>query len=98
MPRRYRTARQDLVAQSNKVESSLRRLRLGHGMEIATDVAVAVRPVAAGDRDVELGIAPHAVLGHVQAGRLGVFLDTDAPETLHRPEARERGRERERAD
>ena len=50
---------------------------------------------AARNRDVELGIAPHAVLGDVQAGALGLFLDADAPEALHRPEAAERGRERE---
>src|SRR5205085_12677875 len=54
--------------------------------------------VPARNRDVELGIAPHAVLGHVQAGRLDVLLDADPTEPLHRPEAPERRAERERAD
>ena len=34
------------------------------------EVAVRLGPVAARDRDVELGVAPHAVLGDVETGRL----------------------------
>src|SRR6476661_7438078 len=54
--------------------------------------------VPARNRDVELRVAPHAVLRDVQAGGLDVFLDADPPEALERPEAAERGRERESAD
>src|SRR4051794_10711279 len=61
-------------------------------------MAVRLGAVAARDRDVELGIAPHAVLGDVQAGRLHMPLDADAPEALERPEAAERSPEREDAD
>ena len=41
-------------------------------------VAVRLGPVAAGNRDVELGVAPHPVLGHVQAGFLDLGLGADA--------------------
>ena len=40
-------------------------------------MAVALRAVAARDRDVELGVAPHAVLRDVEAGRLHLGLDPD---------------------
>ena len=39
--------------------------------------AVRLGAVAARDRDVELGIAPHAVLGDVEAGRLDVLVGAD---------------------
>src|SRR5262245_5674622 len=61
-------------------------------------VAVALSPVPAGNRDVELGIAPHSVLGYVQSRRLDVLLDANPPQVLQRPEAAERGGEREYAD
>src|SRR5215208_1001523 len=67
-------------------------------MRVAEQVAVRLRAVAAGDGDVELGVAPHAVLADVEAGRLGLLLDADPPEALHRPEARERRAEGEGAD
>src|SRR5438105_4790305 len=67
-------------------------------MPVAEQVAVRLGAVAARDRDVELGIAPHAVLADVEAGGLRLLLDPDSPEALHRPEAPERGREGERAD
>src|SRR5262249_53200258 len=47
-------------------------------VELAEQVAVALGAVSPGNRDVELGIAPHAVLGHVQSGGLDVLLDADA--------------------
>src|SRR5437870_1492009 len=65
---------------------------------VAQQMTVRVRSVAPWDRDVELGIAPHAVLGDVQARRLDVLLDADAPHLVHRPEAAERRGEREAAD
>src|SRR5258708_6438737 len=58
-------------------------------------VTGATRAVAARDRDVELGIAPHAVLGNVQPCGLDVFLDPDAPDLVHHPEGPVRGREGE---
>src|SRR5262249_45160295 len=69
-----------------------RTVRMRHA-----EVAVRLGAVAAGDRDVELGIAPHAVLGHVQPGRLDVLLDPDPPKALQRPETAERGGEGEGA-
>src|SRR5919109_2093955 len=65
---------------------------------MADEVAVRLGAVAARDRDVELGIAPHTVLGDVEAGRLRLLLDPDPPQALKRPEAAERGGERERSD
>ena len=44
---------------------------------MADQVRVGLGAVAARDRDVELGIAPHAVLGDVQPGRLDLGLDPD---------------------
>jgi hypothetical protein len=38
------------------------------------------------------------VFGYVEAGRLGLRLDADPPQALHRPERRERRAEGERAD
>src|SRR5215217_7427603 len=67
-------------------------------MRVAEQMAVRLRAVASGDGDVELGVAPHAVLADVEAGPLGLLLDTDPPEALHRPEAREGRAEGERAD
>src|SRR5207244_13327903 len=76
------------------------RFRLGGRMpvHVTDEVTVAFRPVPARNRDVELGIAPHSVLGDVQPRSLDVLLDADAPETLHRPQAAERGGEGERTD
>jgi outer membrane receptor for monomeric catechols len=65
---------------------------------VPVQVAMRLGAVAARDRDVELGIAPHAVLGDVEALGLDGLLDADAPEPLHRPEAGEREREGEGAD
>src|SRR4029079_8672037 len=48
--------------------------------------------------NVELGVAPHAVLGDVQACGLDMLLHADSPEPLQRPEAAERGSEGEGAD
>src|SRR5439155_23914974 len=88
------------------VRNGLRSLRLGlrnrRGLcfvrvPVAKQVPVRLGSIAAGDRNVELRIAPHAVLRDVEAGGLGLLLDADPPEALHRPEARERGGERERA-
>ena len=63
-----------------------------------TVVAVVLRPIAAGDRDVELGVAPHAVLGDVEPGMLSTSrLRPDPDRHLHHPEDGERGGERERA-
>jgi hypothetical protein len=50
------------------------------------EMTVSLGSVAARNRDVELGIAPHAVLGDVEAGGLDVLLDADPPEPLQRPE------------
>src|SRR5436853_5103921 len=72
------------------------------GMVVArvreAEVAVALRAVAARDRDVELRIAPHAVLVDVEALRLDLRLDTDSPEPVQNPQASVRGAEREHAD
>src|SRR4051794_15000794 len=62
------------------------------------EMAMRVGPVPTRYGDVELGIAPHAVFGHVQSRSLDVLFHSDAPETLHRPETAERRGERERAD
>src|SRR5204862_4886296 len=62
------------------------------------EMPVRLGAVAAGNGDVELGVAPHAVLGDVQAGRLDVLLDPDAPQPLQRPEAAERRGEGEAPD
>src|SRR5437868_6458560 len=62
------------------------------------EVAVRLGAVAPRHRDVELGIAPHAVLVHVEALRLDLRLDPDAPDLVQRPEAAVRTREDERAD
>ena len=67
-------------------------------MAVPEEVRVGLRAVPARDRDVELGIAPHAVLGDVQARGLDVLLDADAPQPVQAPEAAERGREGEAAD
>src|SRR6516165_2118379 len=62
------------------------------------EMAVRFGPVTARDRDVELGVAPHAVLGHVETCRLDLRLDADAPQLLHHPQRPKRGRERESTD
>src|SRR4051794_41569511 len=49
----------------------------------AGEMAVRFGAVAARNRDVELGIAPHAVLGDVEPERLRVLLDPDAPDLVH---------------
>ena len=53
--------------------------------------------VAAGHWDVELGVAPHAVLGDVEAGGLDLRLSPDPERSLHRPERGERRAEGERS-
>src|SRR3954451_16145762 len=55
-------------------------------------------PVATGDRNVELGVPPHAVLVDVETLRLDVLLDADAPDEVHRLEDGEGETEREGAD
>src|SRR5690348_11800160 len=62
------------------------------------EMPVALGAVAARDRDVELGIAPHAVLVHVEALRLDRGIDADAPHLVQGPEAAVRRAEDERAD
>src|SRR5207244_8326499 len=70
------------------VRNGLRSLRLGlrnrHGLyfvrvPVAKQVPVRLGSIAAGDRNVELRIAPHAVLRDVEAGGLGLLLDADPP-------------------
>src|SRR5579864_8909507 len=74
-------------------------MRSGRGRMLRdAEMPVALRAVAAGNRDVELRIAPHAVLVHVEALRFDLGRDADAPHLVEHPEAGERGRERERAD
>src|SRR5215471_10513529 len=68
-------------------------LRMGVGV-CKTQVAVRLRAVTARNRDVELGIAPHPVLGDVEAGRLDMGLHANPPEPLQRPERAKRGGER----
>src|SRR5437870_7705747 len=67
-------------------------------VRVPEQVAVRLGAVAAGDRDVELRIAPHAVLRDVEARGLDVLLDADPPEPLHRPQGTEGRGESERAD
>src|SRR5262245_9136055 len=62
------------------------------------EVRVGLGAVAARDRDVELGVAPHAVLVDVEADRLDLRLDADAPQLVHGEQRAERRAERERAD
>src|SRR4051794_12578529 len=62
------------------------------------EVSVRLRAVAARNRDVELRVAPHAVLVHVEALHLDGRLDADAPELVQDPEAAVRAPEHERAD
>src|ERR1700674_5706352 len=62
------------------------------------EMAVTLGAVAAGNRDVELGIAPHTVLVHVETLRLDFGRDPDAPDLVQHPETAERRSERERAD
>src|SRR5436305_1441467 len=66
-------------------------------MGVPEQMPVRLRAVAARDRDVELGVAPHPVLVHVQPLRLDGRLDADAPDPVQHPEAAERGREHEPA-
>src|SRR5262245_36906200 len=69
-----------------------------HGRRRHAEVAVRLGAVSARNRDVELGIAPHAVLVHVEALRLDLRLDADAEDLVQHPEAAVRRAERERAD
>src|SRR6058998_762562 len=62
------------------------------------EMPVRLGSVAARHRDVELGIAPHAVLADVEAGGLDLRLGADADRLVEDPEHRERRAERERAD
>ena len=55
------------------------------------------RAVTSGDGDVELRIPPHAMLGHVQAGRLDLRLRADPHRELEDEQDEERRAERERA-
>src|SRR3954469_22154395 len=64
----------------------------------APEMAVALCAVAPRNRDVELGVAPHAVLVHVEALRLDGRLDADPPDLVEDEEAAERGPEGEGAD
>src|SRR5439155_9047094 len=43
--------------------------RPGTWSHVVADVGVRLGSVATRNRDVELGVAPHAVLGHVEAAR-----------------------------
>src|SRR6266576_3304071 len=61
-------------------------------------MSVRLGPIAAGNRDVELGVTPHAVFRDVETGSLRLRLDADPPEPLHHPERSERGGEGEAAD
>ena len=63
-----------------------------------TEVTVRFGAVAARDRDVELRIAPHAVLADVEPGRLDLGLRADSYGALEDPQHGERRAERERAD
>src|SRR2546423_4481020 len=85
-----RGSRGRLVDGHRGVCVSVRRVRT-----VRSEVAVRLGPVPARDRDVELGIAPHAVLGDVEARGLDVILDADAPELVHHEERAEGRRERE---
>src|ERR1700704_886037 len=67
-------------------------------MTAATNVPVALGAVAAGNRNVELGIAPHAVLVHVETLHLDFRRDADTPDLVQHPEAAERCAEGECAD
>src|SRR5262245_30590214 len=60
-------------------------------------MAVRLGPVPAGNRDVELGIAPHSVLVDVEAAGLDLRVDADSPRQLQGEKEEERGAERERA-
>src|SRR5581483_436121 len=62
------------------------RLRERGRRRVRRQVAVLLGAVAARNGDVELGVAPHAVLGHVQPGRLHLRLGADADRVLHQPE------------
>ena len=53
-------------------------------------MAVRLGAVAAGDRDVELGVAPHAVLGDVEPGLLDLGLGADPERDLEEEQDRER--------
>ena len=48
-------------------------------LAVGAEVRMRLRPVAAGNRDVELGVAPHAVLGDVEAGRLRLLARRGSP-------------------
>src|SRR6266567_2852854 len=61
-------------------------------------MAVGFGAVAAGDGDVELGVAPHAVFVDVEAACFDGFCDADAPELVHDVERSEAGGEAEDAD
>ena len=55
---------------------------------VTTPCAVVLRAVAARNRDVELGVAPHAVLGHVEPDALDLGLRADPDGHLHQPRGR----------
>src|SRR4029450_1154485 len=66
------------------------------GVGRARERAVSLGAVSAGDGDVELGVAPHTVLVHVEPAGLDLWIDADAPRQLERQEDQERRAERER--
>jgi len=68
------------------------------GMSRAEEMPVRLGPVSARNRDVELGVTPHAVLGDVESRGLRPLVGADAPEGLHHPETGEGQRERPDAD
>ena len=68
------------------------------GCRARADVAVGFGAVAAGDGDVELGVAPHAVFVDVEAAGFDVVFDADAEEFVHDVERAEAGGEAEGAD
>src|SRR4051812_14781093 len=72
---------------SRRLGDFLRVVGRGKLVLVGEEMAVRLRPVAARNGDVELGVAPHAVLGHVQTGGLDLGFDPDAPELVHHPEA-----------
>src|SRR5438067_6640107 len=62
------------------------------------EVAVGLGAVAARNRDVELGVAPHAVLVDVESLRFDARLDADPPDLVKDEEAPERAAEGECTD
>src|SRR3954451_15121573 len=98
-------ARRERASGTCRWSSCRHLLRDGHGcgmrcvgVPAETEMAVRLRPISAGNRDVELGVAPHAVLVDVEALRLDDRLDADAPDLVEHPQSAERRTERKAAD